>query len=93
MLAFADDMVFLLESQIQMKNKLKVFHKYFEINGMCVNINKTNIVIFQKRGHGHLKKLDAFMYDGQKIELTTKYTYLGITFSQSKNIQSCSKRA
>ena len=58
---------------------------------MCVNIKKKNIVIFQKGGHGHPKKLDPFMYDAQKIELTNKYTYLGITFSQSGAFKAAAK--
>ena len=82
-LAFDDDMVFLLGSQIQVTKTLKSSHKYFEINGMCVNINKTNIVVFEKGGGNHLKKFDPFMNNGQKIELKNKYTYLGIIFSQS----------
>ena len=90
-LAFDDDMVFLLGSQIQVTKTLKSSHKYFEINGMCVNINKTNIVVFEKGGGNHLKKFDPFMNNGQKIELKNKYTYLGITLSQSGTFKAAAK--
>lgn len=50
---------------------------------LCVNINKTKIVIFRKGGHAKFEKFTPFLYANSQIEIVSQYIYLGIIFSNS----------
>ena len=55
LLAYADDIVLLADSYINMKILLKYFYEYCTENKLKVNIRKTKLILFQKGGHGHKK--------------------------------------
>jgi hypothetical protein len=79
-LMFADDIVVLADSPMDLKNKLNCLSEYCTERELTVNINKTKILPFHK---GRLKKLPLFFYENKKIEIVNKYTYLGVEFSSS----------
>lgn len=91
LLAFADDMVFLSDSYIQLKSIVKHLQDYFTLNELDLNVQKTNIVLFQKGGHGHKKKLSPVLYKGKEIEFVKSYVYLGVPFTQSGTYEMASK--
>ena len=53
LLAYADDIAILSDSYIGMKKILEYLSKYCLINKLTINVKKTKIVLFQKKGHGH----------------------------------------
>lgn len=54
------------------------------INNLEINIKKTQIVIFRRGGNCHDNKLGPFLYgDKEKIDIVSRYNYLGVTFSNS----------
>lgn len=81
MLLYADDLVILAHSEIDLRNKLKILEEYCLVVGMTVNKDKTKIVVF--RAGGRLPGLKDFCYRGEKIEILNSYTYLGVPFSTS----------
>lgn len=83
LLAYADDIVFLAKSKVQLRKILKVLSEYCQLNQLMVNSSKTKIIVFQKGGYYHVKKLNPFVYNDEVIEVTNNYTYLGIPFSCS----------
>ena len=48
--AFADNKVFLAENIVIKKKKIKALEEYFQLNSLVVNIDKTKVVLFQKKG-------------------------------------------
>ena len=50
LMLFADDMVILGKSPSDLQNSINLLHKYCKIWGLEVNIEKTKIVVFRKRG-------------------------------------------
>ena len=81
MLAYADDMVVLSESAYGMKLKIKALEEYFASLSLSVNIDKTKILVFQKGGR--ISRKLNFEYNGTRLEIVSKYTYLGVVFSSS----------
>ncbi|KAL1446553.1 hypothetical protein WDU94_013947 [Cyamophila willieti] len=80
-LFYADDMVILGSSQIDLQKKLNLLKTYCETYGLTVNIPKTKIVIFRKAGN--ISKKYVLYYDGEKLDIVNSFTYLGVTFSSS----------
>jgi hypothetical protein len=77
-LLFADDMVILASTPIYLQKKIDILRQYFLSLGLKVNLAKTKIVIFRKGG----RVSDyVFTYGGEKIEIVSEYTYLGVPFS------------
>ena len=81
LLAYADDLVILAESPVDVQRKLKVLKEYCEENDLVVNVKKTKILICQ-RGN-KIKKLSAFKYGDEVIEVVKNYVYLGVKFTRN----------
>lgn len=64
-LAYADDIVLLAEEG-GMRNMIERLEKYLERKGLELNVGKTRIVRFRKRG-GRLGKVD-WRWKGKKIQ-------------------------
>jgi hypothetical protein len=79
-LLFADDIVLMADSESDLKNKLNCLSEYCTKLKLTVNIEKTKIVPFHKKG---LKRNMYFYYGDKKIEVVRKYKYLGIDFYSS----------
>lgn len=86
-LGYADDLVMLEDSVIDMEKIFKFLYKYCQAYDLEVNITKTKIIEFKRGGHGHKrmnnKKYTGFDYGGGKIEIVKEYVYLGVMFGSS----------
>ena len=83
LLAYTDELIILAENKVIMKRNLNILNRYCIENDLKVNVNKTKIVIFQKGGHHHNRKLTPFYFGDKVIEIVKEYNYLGIIFTQS----------
>ena len=81
-LSFADDLVLLSESPSGLQNCLDKLEKYCTDWGLKVNLSKTNVVVFNKSFTKKIKTLN-FSINGQPIEMTKSYCYLGIDISST----------
>ena len=81
---YADDIVLLSESANGLQNcidKLEYFCKKWNLS---VNLNKTNVLIFNKAGR--VVRNIKFHYGSENIAIAGEYKYLGVLFSH----QGCS---
>lgn len=81
LLLYADDLVILSDSEIDITRKLNVLKTYCDTNYLTVNTNKTKIIRFCKGG-SHVSQY-KFNFCGEIIETVPKYTYLGVIFTRS----------
>jgi hypothetical protein len=77
-LLYADDMVVLAYNAIDLQEKIYILEKYFKDNDLCININKTKVVIF-RQGNRKIKSPKIF-WGPNEIEVVDKYVYLGVPF-------------
>lgn len=80
LLLYADDMVILAKSPNEVRRLLLTLAKYCKENGLEVNASKTQILYFHK---GRKPAEENFYYNGKKLKVVNKYTYLGIPFTAS----------
>jgi exonuclease III len=80
MLMFADDIVILADSSVDLRNKLIALNEYCMCRKLVMNIGKTKIVPFHK---GRLRKVPKFYINNKEIEMINSYTYLGVEFGAS----------
>lgn len=80
-LMYADDLVIMSKSSSGLQNALDKLHDYCSKWKLSVNINKTKIMIFNKRGHTLSKY--SFTYGNIVLQLCNEYSYLGIIFTPS----------
>jgi hypothetical protein len=78
LLAYADDVVVLSKSIIDLKDKLATLEDYCKNKQLKINVNKTKIMIFKKRINKRLYQ--NFELDKNKIEIVNEFKYLGFTF-------------
>ncbi|KAL1447284.1 hypothetical protein WDU94_007617, partial [Cyamophila willieti] len=81
LLMYADDLVVLSHSKIDLQKKMKAIEEYCERNKLEVNAEKTKVVVFRKSGK--LSAQDKFYHMGAEIEVAKTFTYLGVVFSSS----------
>jgi hypothetical protein len=77
-LLYADDICLLASNSIHLQEKIEILRTFFESNGLKVNLSKTNVVIFRKRGN--LKCIPCFFWGESSIEVVEEYKYLGVPF-------------
>jgi hypothetical protein len=82
-LLYADDIIIVADSIINLQKKINLTKKYFETNRLTINLAKSKIMIFQKGGR-HSKK-EKWFWGNETIEITKTYKYLGVHFSSSGN--------
>jgi hypothetical protein len=80
-LLYADDMVIVAPSAETLQMKLITAANFLKERGLLVNLGKTKVVIFRRKGR--LKKNETFNWNRSPIEIVPSYTYLGVTFSSS----------
>ena len=76
LLLYADDIVLFAESEAGLQNGLYLLEQYCTKWKLCVNVNKTKILIFKKGGQNR-RNLN-FYYKGHIVEMVNSFTYLGI---------------
>ena len=80
-LLYADDLVLMSESSKGLQNALDRLHNYCVKWKLSVNMDKSNVMIFNKSGHT-LNRF-KFNYGNVDIKITNEYCYLGIVFVPS----------
>ena len=80
-LLYADDIVLLSESAQGLQNLLNKVKMFCDKWNLQVNINKSEVMIFNKSGK--ILKGHNFLYDGNTVSLVNEYKYLGIIFKPS----------
>ena len=78
-LLYADDMALIADTVVRLQRMIDVLESYCCKWNMLVNLIKTTIMVF-RRG-GVLRKNEQWFYKGEKIEVVSRYKYLGIFFS------------
>ena len=66
-LLLANDMAILAKSPEELENQLDTVFPYCEKRGIKVNVDKTKIVVFRKRGGG--QPGENWTYNGNNIEV------------------------
>jgi len=83
LLLFADDMAIIGKSPEEVQSHLDRLLEYCNTWGLKVNINKTKIMVFRKRGR--LLPSEHWTYNGQPIEVVNDFNYLGTVFNYTGN--------
>ncbi|XP_053549032.1 uncharacterized protein LOC128640586 [Bombina bombina] len=81
-LLYADDLLILSPTAVGLQEKLDILQTYCKSWAMEVNMEKTKIMIFQKKPKNLQQKL-KFLLFSKEVEHTLHYTYLGLTLSAS----------
>ena len=83
-LLLADDLALISETRAGLQRLLNGFSNFCKQWHLVVNMDKTKFSVFNK--HLALKtNTDEILYNGQPVEETTDYIYVGVNFSTSKN--------
>ena len=75
---FADDMVILEKDVNDLRNSLEILERYCVRWGFQANTEKTEIVVFRKRGG--LRDNESWLYKNTQIEVLNQFNYLGMVF-------------
>ena len=78
-LLFADDVALISTTPSGLQNQLNVLKTCCGNMKLCVNINKTKVMVFRKGGF--LGKREKWFYDGNRLEVVNSYCYLGFNFT------------
>ena len=84
-LIWADDLLILSQTEKGLNNMLKELKQYSEENGLKINMDKTQTMIFNKTGR-HMRR-DFYLGD-LKVKTTREYKYLGFKITPSGEITS-----
>lgn len=82
MLLYADDLILLSDSEVDMNRKLLILEGYCSQNMLEVNTNKSRVVCFRTGGYAHSQNISIF-YKNNRLQVSKEYTYLGVTFTSS----------
>lgn len=92
---YADDIAIIAETPDAMKLMLSKLSQYMEENDLRINVEKTKIMIFNKKGR--TSKEENFWMVKKKMEVVNCYKYLGIQIQNSiryeKNMEGREKKA
>ena len=81
-LLWADDLLLVSSSQLGLQNCLNKMSAFYEKLSLKINIKKTEIIIFNKRGLTLANKFE-FWLNGQKVRIVDEYQYLGLKLKPS----------
>ncbi|MCG8034648.1 MAG: endonuclease/exonuclease/phosphatase family protein, partial [Candidatus Thiodiazotropha taylori] len=79
LLLYADDIVLFANSADELQEGLNMLSDYCQRWKLKINVSKTKIMVFRKGGI--LPRNLAFYYDGELLEIVSKFRYLGIVFT------------
>ena len=85
-LLWADDLLLISKSEQGLQNAMNKMADFYSSLKLKININKTKVMIFNKRGLT-LDKVYKFNINGQKVEVTDEYKYLGLKMRPSGSMQ------
>ena len=83
-LAWADDTAVFSLTEAGLQRSIDLTVAYYNDLGLSINVKKTKIMVFNKRGLGpaHFHRM-KFFAGGVEVEIAEQYTYLGIVFIPS----------
>ena len=81
-IGYADEVILLANNEVGMKQMIKRFGKFIERRGLELNIKKSNIIKFRKKGRSGANP--KYKWKGEKIEIVKEAMYLGYRI-QSNN--------
>ena len=81
-LLYADDLVLMSPTKEGLQQHLDHLYRFCQTWALTVNLNKTNIMIFQKRSRSQDVR-PKFSIDTKHVEYCTHYTYLGLKLSST----------
>jgi hypothetical protein len=90
-LLYADDLVLVADSQLELQELLKKLEIFCQQSMMKVNIKKTNVVIFSKRQSQNQNEI--YFFNGQTVNKMESYVYLGTIFSSNGKFIEAAKQA
>ena len=76
---YADDTIILAESPSDLQLALNTHNIYCQKWGLCVNGQKTKIVVFSRGKCNHSKL--KFTFGSDDLDILNGYTYLGVKFN------------
>jgi len=79
MILYADDLVLYSQYRAHLQQALATLETYVNAEGMAINMMKTEAMKF-RRG-GKLAREDQLQIGGEKVDFTSRFTYLGIVLS------------
>ena len=85
-LLWADDLLLVSKSAIGLQNCIDKMHNFYSELGLQINIRKTKVIIFNKRGITFEKKFNFYL-NRTKLEITNQYQYLGIKLRPSGSLK------
>ena len=85
-LCFADDMVLLGNSPEELQSYLDLLHNYCRHWSLEVNVDKTKVMVFRKRGI--IKTTETWIYNGHPIDIVDSFNYLGTVFNYNGSFKS-----
>ena len=71
---FADDMVIFGNSPEDLQNSLNLLKSCCDNRGLSVNVDKSKVMVFRKRGG--VRASESWTFKGQDIELVNDFNYL-----------------
>jgi len=83
LLLFADDMAIIGKTPTEVQYLLNKLYQYCDSWGLKVNVEKTKIMVFRKRGG--LLESEHWHYNGHQIEVVNAFNYLGNVFNYTGN--------
>ncbi|KAL1447205.1 hypothetical protein WDU94_013867 [Cyamophila willieti] len=90
-LMYADDLVLLANSDIMLQKMLDTFSAYCKEKELTVNTEKTNVMIFRRKGR--VSPRYRFLFDDEEIKIVSTYLYLGVLFTSQFCFRENAKRA
>ena len=81
-LLWADDLLIFSQTAEGLQNSLDKMKIFYEALGLKINVKKTKIMIFNKRGLT-LRRNYNFFLGGEPLEVTDQYQYLGLKIRPS----------
>lgn len=80
-LIYADDIVFLSDSLVKVREVVSILEKYVKMKGLTVNVKKSQLLICKR---GRPSKLEQpLKFENENIDVVKNYSYLGITIANS----------
>ncbi|KAH9401742.1 hypothetical protein TYRP_017147 [Tyrophagus putrescentiae] len=89
-LLYADDMIILSENRTELRKAIGELARWSQENHLEVNTAKTKVMKF--RGGGRICDDDVFYMNGDLLEITNEYTYLGVTLQTALGFNKQVKR-
>jgi len=74
---YADDIVILSESPVELQTMINALHKYFLLWKLCVNTERSKVLIFKRHRRG-LAQNEKWNLGSIQLEIVKSYKYLGV---------------